>query len=66
MVYPIFDLEQFFTDIHKYMRFLEESVIKTLEVYNILGERSQNDLTGVWIQPQKPQARKICAMGVKF
>ena len=64
MVYPIFDLEQFFTDIHKYMRFLEESVIKTLEVYNIVGERSQG-LTGVWIQPQKPQARKICAMGVK-
>ena len=64
VVYPIFDLEQFFTDIHKYMRFLEESVIKTLEVYNIAGERSQG-LTGVWIQPQKPQARKICAMGVK-
>ena len=64
VVYPIFDLEQFFTDIHKYMRFLEESVIKTLEVYNIKGERSQG-LTGVWIQSQKPQARKICAMGVK-
>ena len=64
VVYPIFDLEQFFTDIHKYMRFLEESVIKTLEVYNIVGGRSQG-LTGVWIQPQKPQARKICAMGVK-
>ena len=64
VVYPIFDLEQFFTDIHKYMRFLEESVIKTLEVYNIKGERSKG-LTGVWIQPQKPQARKICAMGVK-
>ena len=64
VVYPIFDLEQFFTDIHKYMRFLEESVIKTLEVYNIVAERSKG-LTGVWIQPQKPQARKICAMGVK-
>ncbi|MDG1841124.1 MAG: lipoyl(octanoyl) transferase LipB [Crocinitomicaceae bacterium] len=64
VVYPIFDLEQFFTDIHKYMRFLEESVIKTLEVYNIKGERSQG-LTGVWIQPQEPHARKICAMGVK-
>ena len=64
VVYPIFDLEQFFTDIHKYMRFLEESVIKTLEVYNIVAERSKG-LTGVWIQPQKSQARKICAMGVK-
>ena len=59
----IFDLEQFFTDIHKYMRFLEESVIKTLEVYNIVGEKK--GLTGVWIQPQEPHARKICAMGVK-
>ena len=46
------------------MRFLEESVIKTLEVYNIVAERSKG-LTGVWIQPQKSQARKICAMGVK-
>ncbi len=64
VVYPIFDLEQFFTDIHKYMRFLEESVIKTLEHFNVKGERSKG-LTGVWIEPQTPKARKICAMGVK-
>ena len=63
-MYPIFDLEQFFTDIHKYMRFLEESVIKTLEEFGVKGERSDG-LTGVWIEPNTPRARKICAMGVK-
>jgi lipoyl(octanoyl) transferase len=62
--YPIFDLDHFFTDIHKYMRFLEEAVIQTLAVYGIKGERSQG-FTGVWIDPELPSARKICAMGVK-
>ncbi|MDP1727501.1 MAG: lipoyl(octanoyl) transferase LipB [Bacteroidota bacterium] len=62
--YPIFDLEQFFTDIHKYLRFLEEAVIITLAKYGIKGERFEG-LTGVWIDPDKPNARKICAMGVR-
>ena len=64
VVYPIFDLDYFFTDIHKYMRFLEEAVILTLAEFNIKGERS-NGLTGVWLEPQSQNARKICAMGVK-
>jgi lipoyl(octanoyl) transferase len=64
VAYPIFDLDHFFTDIHKYMRFLEEAVIKTLAIYGIKGDRSQG-FTGVWIDPEKPTARKICAMGVK-
>jgi lipoyl(octanoyl) transferase len=64
VVYPIFDLEQFFTDIHKYMRFLEESVILTLKDYGIASGRVEG-LTGVWIDGDTKQARKICAMGVK-
>jgi lipoyl(octanoyl) transferase len=64
VVYPIFDLDYFFTDIHKYMRFLEESVIQTLSEYGIIGER-YDGLTGVWIEPNTPKARKICALGVK-
>jgi lipoyl(octanoyl) transferase len=64
VVYPIFDLEQFFTDIHKYMRYLEEAVIRTIANYGIQGERCDG-LTGVWIDPTTPRARKICAMGVK-
>ncbi len=62
--YPILDLENFFTDIHKYMRYLEETIIKTVEHFGIKGERSSGE-TGVWIDPGKPYARKICAMGVK-
>jgi lipoyl(octanoyl) transferase len=62
VVYPILDLEQFFTDIHKYMRFLEESVILTLAEYGIIGHRIEG-LTGVWIDLEKP--RKIAAFGVK-
>jgi lipoyl(octanoyl) transferase len=62
VVYPIFDLEHFFTDIHKYMRFLEEAVINTLAEYGITGNRIDG-LTGVWIDQESP--RKICAMGVK-
>lgn len=62
--YPIFDLDHFFTDIHKYMRYLEEAVIQTLAEYGLTGERYEG-YTGVWINPSLPSARKICAMGVK-
>lgn len=64
VAYPIFDLDQFFTDIHKYMRFLEEAVILTLKEFGIVGGRVDG-LTGVWIEGDTPRARKICAMGVK-
>ena len=64
VVYPIFDLDHFFTDIHKYLRFLEESVILTLKEYGIKAGRVSG-LTGVWIDEGKPNARKICALGVK-
>ena len=65
VVYPIFDLEAyFFTDIHRYMRTLEEAVILTLDNYGIKSGRVQG-MTGVWIDGDKPSARKICAMGVK-
>ncbi len=63
--YPILDLENFFTDIHKYLRFLEEAIILTLKEYNIESGRIEG-LTGVWIDIGDPlKARKICAMGVK-
>ena len=62
--YPIFDLDHFFSDIHKYLRFLEEAVIETLAVYGVKGDR-MDGLTGVWIDANTPKARKICAMGVK-
>ncbi|MBL7848013.1 MAG: lipoyl(octanoyl) transferase LipB [Cyclobacteriaceae bacterium] len=62
VVYPIFDLENFFTDISRYMRSLEEAVIRTLEPYGIRGSRIEG-LTGVWITEGNP--RKICALGVK-
>lgn len=62
--YPILDLENFFTDIHKYLRFLEEVIIHTLAEYNIIGTRSEGE-TGVWIGVGTPFARKICAMGVR-
>lgn len=64
VAYPIFDLDQFFTDIHKYMRFLEEAVIQTLMEFGIDSGRVDG-LTGVWIEGDTPRARKICAMGVK-
>lgn len=64
VAYPIFDLDYFFTDIHKYMRFLEEAVIRTLAKYGVKGERSDG-FTGVWLDVNSPNARKICAMGVK-
>lgn len=62
--YPILDLENFFTDIHLYMRNLEEVIIRTIADYGLKGERSQGE-TGVWLDVGKPYARKICAMGVK-
>lgn len=62
--YPILDLDNFFTDIHKYLRFLEEIVIRTLEEYGLQGERSKGE-TGVWLDVGTPFARKICAMGVR-
>ena len=62
--YPVLDLENFFTDIHRYMRNLEEVIILTMADYGLKGERSQGE-TGVWLDVGKPFARKICAMGVK-
>lgn len=62
--YPILDLENFFTDIHKYLRFLEEVIILTLAEYNIESQRSEGE-TGVWLGVGTPFARKICAMGVR-
>lgn len=62
--YPILDLDNFFSDIHKYLRYLEEVVIQTLNEFGIKSERSLDE-TGVWIEPKQISARKICAMGVK-
>ena len=63
--YPLLDLDQFFTDIHKYLRYLEEVIILTLAEYGIKGERYPG-YTGVWIDAADPvKARKICAMGVR-
>ncbi|HFK5571430.1 lipoyl(octanoyl) transferase [Elizabethkingia meningoseptica] len=62
--YPVLDLENFYTDIHKYMRDLEEIIIRTIAEYGLKGERSAGE-TGVWLDVGKPYARKICAMGVK-
>jgi lipoyl(octanoyl) transferase len=63
--YPIFDLDNFFTDIHKYLRYLEEAVILTLKEYNIEAGRVDG-MTGVWLDwEDEKKARKICAMGVK-
>lgn len=62
--YPILDLDNFFTDIHKYLRFLEEVIIKVLGDYGLNGMRSEGE-TGVWLDVGTPFARKICAMGVR-
>ena len=62
--YPILDLENFFTDIHKYLRLLEETIILTLAEYGLKSERSKGE-TGVWLDVGTPFARKICAMGVR-
>jgi len=62
--YPILDLDNFFTDIHKYLRLLEETIILTLADYGIKATRSKGE-TGVWLDVGTPFARKICAMGVR-
>ena len=63
--YPILDLEKFYTDIGKYLRDLEEVIIRTIADYGIHGERSKGE-TGVWIEPgTRGRERKICAMGVR-
>lgn len=62
--YPILDLENFFTDIHKYLRLLEETIILTIAEYGLKGTRSDGE-TGVWLDVGTPFARKICAMGIR-
>ena len=62
--YPILDLENFFTDIHKYLRLLEEVIIKTIGEYGLQADRSPGE-TGVWLDVGTPFARKICAMGIR-
>lgn len=63
--YPILDLEKFETDIGKYLRKLEEVIIRTMAAYGLKGERSSGE-TGVWLEPDVPgRERKICAMGVR-
>ena len=62
--YPILDLENFFTDIHKYLRLLEETIILTLADFGLQGERSPGE-TGVWLDLGTPFVRKICAMGIR-
>lgn len=62
--YPILDLDNFFTDIHKYLRYLEEVIIRTLDQYGLKASRSKGE-TGVWLDVGTPFARKICALGVR-
>lgn len=62
--YPILDLDNFFTDIHLYLRTLEEAIILTLKDYGIEAGRYPG-FTGVWIDADNQKARKICAMGVR-
>lgn len=64
VVYPVLDLDHFFTDTNKYLRALEEVVIRTLSSYGLEGVRSSGE-TGVWLDVGKPKVRKICAMGVR-
>jgi lipoyl(octanoyl) transferase len=64
VVYPILDLDYFFSDIHKYLRLLEETVILTLQDYGVVGQRIEG-FTGVWVDDIKETPRKICAIGVK-
>lgn len=65
VAYPILDLDHFFTDIHLYLRNLEETIILTLAEYGIASGRSKGE-TGVWLDADNPlKARKICAMGVR-
>ncbi|MET4080536.1 lipoyl(octanoyl) transferase [Pedobacter sp. UYP30] len=62
--YPILDLDNFFTDIHLYLRTLEEAIILTLKEYGITAGRYPG-FTGVWLDADNEKARKICAMGVR-
>ena len=62
--YPILDLDNFKSDIHLYMRNLEEVIIRVIAEYGLKGERNVGE-TGVWLDVGKPYARKICALGVK-
>ena len=62
--YPILDLDFFFTDIHKYLRYLEEVIIKVIAEYGLVGTCSPGE-TGVWLDVGTHKARKICAMGIK-
>ena len=62
--YPIIDLENFYRDIHKYLRDLEDVVINTLDYFNISASGNSKE-TGVWLDVGKPKERKICAMGIK-
>ena len=62
--YPILDLDNFFTDIHKYLRLLEITIIKTLSEYGLKATTSKGE-TGVWLDVNTPFARKICALGVR-
>lgn len=62
--YPILDLDDFTTDIHEYLRRLEEVIIRSMGVYGLKGERSPGE-TGVWFDVGSPKARKVCAMGIK-
>jgi len=63
--YPVLDLDNFFTDVHKYLRLLEEMIIRTLGEYGVQGDRMPG-ATGVWLDPGQPaKARKICAMGIR-
>jgi lipoyl(octanoyl) transferase len=64
VVYPVLDLDNFFTDIHRYMRSLEEAVIRTLNEFGVEGRRIEG-LTGVWLGGESGIPRKICALGVK-
>ncbi len=62
--YPLLDLDNFFNDIHLYLRTLEEAVILTLKDYNIIAGR-YTGFTGVWLDADNEKARKICALGVR-
>jgi len=62
--YPVFDLDYFFHDVHRYVRHLEEAIIQTLQHYSLVGQRIAG-YTGVWIRDEKGE-RKICAIGVHF
>lgn len=62
--YPILDLDHYYTDIHRYLRELEEVIILTLKDYGLEGDRSKGE-TGVWLEPNGARPRKICAMGIR-